>query len=111
VIVRQDLIDPFSLQRLIPVAAQAGLSMPHLAMAFAIAHPGVTSALLGARTMSHLDDLLAGAETILGDDVLDQIDDIVPAGTNAGPLDQDYTPPAIQKVALRRRPLTDRAAA
>ena len=34
--------------------------MTHLAMAFTIAHPGVTSALLGARTMDHLDGLLAG---------------------------------------------------
>lgn len=34
--------------------------MTHLAMAFTIFHPGVTTALLGARTMTHLDDLLAG---------------------------------------------------
>jgi aryl-alcohol dehydrogenase-like predicted oxidoreductase len=47
-------------ERLIPLAEEAGLSMPHLAMAFAISHPGVTSALLGARTMEQLDDLLAG---------------------------------------------------
>jgi aryl-alcohol dehydrogenase-like predicted oxidoreductase len=32
---------------LIPLAEEAGVSMPHLAMAFAISHPGVTSALLG----------------------------------------------------------------
>ena len=29
--------------------------MIHMAMAFAIAHPGVTSALIGPRTESHLD--------------------------------------------------------
>jgi aryl-alcohol dehydrogenase-like predicted oxidoreductase len=31
-------------------------------MAFTIAHPDVTSALLGPRTMEHLDDLLAGVD-------------------------------------------------
>ena len=44
-----------AVERLIPLAEQAGLSMPHLAMGFAISHPGVTSALLGARTMEQLD--------------------------------------------------------
>jgi hypothetical protein len=31
-------------EQLIVLAAEAGLSMPHLAMAFTIAHPGVTCA-------------------------------------------------------------------
>ena len=87
--------------------------MPHLAMAFAISHPGVTSALLGARTMDQLDDLLAGVDTVLSDEVLDRIDEIVPPGTDIGPLDQAqaYVPPAIQKSELRRRPLNERSAA
>ena len=85
--------------------------MPHLAMAFAISHPGVTSALLGVRTMEQLDDLLAGVDVVLSDDVLDRIDEIVPSGTDIGTLDQAYVPPAIQKVELRRRPLSERAAA
>ena len=46
-----------AVEQLIPLAEEAGLSMPHLAMAFAISHPGVTSALLGARTMEQLDEL------------------------------------------------------
>jgi aryl-alcohol dehydrogenase-like predicted oxidoreductase len=48
-------------EQLIPLAQKAGLSLTHLAMAFAIAHPGVTSAIIGPRTTDHLDDLLAGA--------------------------------------------------
>src|SRR6202046_2508372 len=98
-------------ERLIPLADQAGLSMPHLAMAFVISHPGVTSALLGVRTMQQLDDLLAGVDVVLSDDVLDQIDEIVPPGTDIGTLDQAYVPPAIQKTELRRRPLSERSAA
>lgn len=46
--------------RLIPLAQEAGVPLTHLAMAFTIAHPGISAALLGPRTMEHLDDLLAG---------------------------------------------------
>jgi aryl-alcohol dehydrogenase (NADP+) len=84
--------------------------MTHLAMAFTIAHPGVTSALLGARTMDHLDGLLAGLNVALTDDVLDRIDEIVPPGTDIGALDQAYQPPALENPGLRRRPLAARAA-
>jgi len=98
-----------AVERLIPLAGQAGLSMPHLAMAFAISHPGVTCALLCARAMDQLDDLLAGVGIVLSDDVLDRIDEIVPPGTDIGNLDQAYVP-AIQKTELRRRPLSDRSA-
>jgi hypothetical protein len=67
--------------------------MTHLATAFTIAHPGVTSAIIGPRTMDHLDDLLAGLDVVLSDDILDRIDEIVPPGTDVGTLDQDYKPP------------------
>ena len=65
-----------AVEQLIPLAEQAGLPMTHLAMAFAIAHQGVTSAIVGPRTMSHLDDLLAGLDVALTDEILDQIDEI-----------------------------------
>jgi aryl-alcohol dehydrogenase-like predicted oxidoreductase len=90
-------------EQLVPLAAEAGLPMTHLAMAFAGAHPGVTSVLLGARTMNHLDDLLAGLDVTLSDDILDRIDEIVPPGTGIGTLDQAYQPPALENPALRRR--------
>ena len=98
-------------EQLIPLAEKAGLPMTHLAMAFAIAHPGVTSALIGAHTMEQLDDLLAAADVTLTDDILDQIDEIVPPGTDVGPLDQAYLPPALLEPGLRRRPASERAAA
>jgi aryl-alcohol dehydrogenase-like predicted oxidoreductase len=98
-------------EQLVPVAEEAGLPMIHLAMAFTIAHPGVTSALLGARTMDHLDGLLSGLDVALTDDILDRIDEIVPPGTDIGTLDQAFQPPALQNPSLRRRPLTARAAA
>jgi hypothetical protein len=86
--------------------------MTHLAVAFAIAHPGVTSAIIGPRTMEQLDDLLAGIDVALSDEILDRIDEIVPPGTDVGAPDQSaYLPPALQRAELRRRPVGERTAA
>ena len=99
-----------AVEALIALAEEAGLPLTHLAMAFAIAHPGVTSALLGPRTIEQLDDLLAGVDVVLTDDVLDRIDQIVPPGVDVGTLDQAYVPPALQSASLRRRPVGERGA-
>ncbi|GAA3485707.1 aldo/keto reductase [Streptomyces yanii] len=98
-------------EQLIPLADEVGLPLTHLAMAFVLTHPGVTSALIGPRTMEQLDDLLAGVEAAVGDDVLDQIDKIVPPGTDVGTLDMAYQPPAVLVSTLRRRPHGERSAA
>lgn len=100
-----------AVEQIVQVADRAGLTMTHLAVAFAISHPGVTSAIIGPRTMAQLDDLLAGVDTVLTDDVLDQLDAIVAPGTDVGRLDMAYDPPAIQRAALRRRAPQDRSAA
>lgn len=100
-----------AIEQLIPHAQEAGLSLTHMAMAFVLAHPGVTSAILGPRTMQQLDDLLAGAEIRLSDEVLDRIDQIAPPGTDIGLNEAAYNPPSILQPALRRRPMADRAAA
>ena len=99
-----------AVEALIALAEEAGLPLTHLAMAFAIAHPGVTSALLGPRTIEQLDDLLAGVDVALTDDILDRIDQIVPPGADVGTLDQAYVPPALQSASLRRRPVGERGA-
>ncbi|WP_344945721.1 aldo/keto reductase [Actinomadura miaoliensis] len=100
-----------AVEQFVALAEEAGLPLTHLAMAFAITHPGVTSAIVGPRTMSHLDDLLAGMDVALTDDILDRIDEIVPPGTDVGTLDQAYVPPALQQTSLRRRPAGERTAA
>jgi aryl-alcohol dehydrogenase-like predicted oxidoreductase len=98
-------------EALIPIAENAGISLTHMAIAFVIAHPGVTAALLGPRTIDQLDDLLAGAEVSLTDGVLDQIDAIVPPGTGVGQLQMAYVPSALTMPHLRRRPVGERTAA
>jgi aryl-alcohol dehydrogenase-like predicted oxidoreductase len=99
-----------AVEQLIPIAEKAGLPLTHLALAFVIAHPGVTSAIIGPHTIEQLDDLLASAEVRLSDEILDQIDEIVPPGTDVGTLDQAYVPPALQNSSLRRRPVSERGA-
>ena len=100
-----------AVEQIIPLAEKAGLPMTHLALAFAIAHPGVTSAIIGPHTMEQLDGLLASSDVTLTDDILDQIDEIVPPGTDVGTLDQAYLPPALLSPSLRRRPPGERTAA
>ena len=60
------------------LADQAGLTLIQMAIAFAVRHPGVTSAIIGPRTMEHLDSYLAADGITLSSDVLDRIDEIVP---------------------------------
>lgn len=101
-----------AVEALIALAEEAGLPLTHMAMAFAITHPGVTSALIGPRTHGHLDDLLAAVEVTLDDDLLDRIDAIVAPGTVVGTVDRvTYHPPAIADAGRRRRAAPDRAAA
>ncbi|WP_409347722.1 aldo/keto reductase [Luteipulveratus flavus] len=100
-----------AVEQLIVLADKAGLSLTHLSMAFAITHPDVTSAIMGPRTMEQLEDVLAGLDVALEEDVLDAIDEIVPPGTEVSPLDMAYQPPAVTRPALRRRPRDERSAA
>ena len=100
-----------AIERLIPIAEAAGLSLTHMGIAFVMAHPGVTSAILGPRTMPQLDDLLAGAAVVLSDEILDRIDEVVAPGTDAGAMGAIYVPPAVTQASLRRRPVAERAVA
>jgi hypothetical protein len=61
--------------------------------------------------MNHLDDLLAGIDVALTDEILDRIGDIVAPGADIGTLDQEYLPPALQNPSLRRRSLEGRGGA
>jgi aryl-alcohol dehydrogenase-like predicted oxidoreductase len=84
------------------VADKAGLSMTHMAIAFTLAHPGVTSAILGPRTMDQIQDLLAGADVRLDAQTLDAIDEIVPPGELIDANDRGYDPPWLEAAARRR---------
>ncbi len=85
------------------LADKHGMSLIHLAIAFVINHPAVTSAILGPRTMEHLDSQLGAADIALTDEILDAIDEIVPPGVTLHEADRGYDPPAITEPARRRR--------
>ncbi|MCW3820086.1 aldo/keto reductase [Micromonospora sp. DR5-3] len=85
------------------LADEAGLSLIHLAIAFVLEHPAVTSAIIGPRTLGHLESQLGAAKVTLSRDVLDRIDAIVPPGTTLNPADAGYQPPSLADPAYRRR--------
>jgi aryl-alcohol dehydrogenase-like predicted oxidoreductase len=93
-----------AVRELTKLAADAGLPLTHLATAFVRSHPAVTSVLIGPRKPEQLDDLLAGADVELSEDVLDRIDEIVPPGTETNPADNYMAAhPALGDQRLRRR--------
>jgi aryl-alcohol dehydrogenase-like predicted oxidoreductase len=90
-------------EALAQLADEAGLSLIHLALAFVLRHPAVSAAIIGPRTMEHLESQLGAADVQLTDDVLDRIDGIVAPGTNINPADAGWVPPWLADASLRRR--------
>jgi aryl-alcohol dehydrogenase-like predicted oxidoreductase len=79
------------------------MSLIHMALAFVIRHPAVTAAIIGPRTMEHLESQLGAVDAHLDDALLDRIDAIVPPGSNFSLADAGWTPPALADASLRRR--------
>ncbi len=96
-----------AVEQLEAIAATAGISLMELAMAWAVEHPAITSALIGPRTESQLDELLRAADVTLDADTLDAIDAVVAPGTDLNEADRGWTPPGLD-VANRRRVRTAR---
>jgi aryl-alcohol dehydrogenase-like predicted oxidoreductase len=84
------------------LAEETGISLIELALAFVIRHPAVTAAIIGPRTMEHLESQLGAAEVELTDAALDRIDEIVPPGVNVNPSDGGWANPALESSARRR---------
>jgi aryl-alcohol dehydrogenase-like predicted oxidoreductase len=91
-----------SVEELAKVADDAGLSMIELALAFVTNHPGVTSAIIGPRTMDQLESQLPAADAVLTPDILDRIDAIVAPGVTLNPADHSYGEQVLAP-ELRRR--------
>jgi aryl-alcohol dehydrogenase-like predicted oxidoreductase len=85
-----------------PIAEKAGVPLPHLALAFTVAHPAVTSAIVGPRTPEQLRDGLAAADVRLDADTLDAIDEVVAPGTLVDEADRGWDPPWMSAEARRR---------
>jgi aryl-alcohol dehydrogenase-like predicted oxidoreductase len=64
-----------AVQRLVPIADQAGLSLTHLALAWALRRPELASAIVGASRPAQVHDNAAAAGIELSPDVLAAIED------------------------------------
>ena len=73
------------------LADDLGVPLVHLAIAFVLRHPAVTSAIIGPRTMEQLESQLDAASLELSTETLDRIDEIVPPGTNLNPEDAGFS--------------------
>jgi aryl-alcohol dehydrogenase-like predicted oxidoreductase len=89
-------------EQLAQLAEETGLSLIHLGLAFVINHPAVTAAIIGPRTMEHLESQLGAADVTLDPAVLDRIDEIVPPGVNVNPADGGWQNPDLEPAARRR---------
>ncbi len=85
------------------LADEAGLTLIQMAIAFVTNHPAVTSAIVGPRTMEHLEGYLAADGVVLDDDLLDRIDAIVAPGHTINVADNMWATSTTALDAAERR--------
>jgi aryl-alcohol dehydrogenase-like predicted oxidoreductase len=89
-------------EELAQLAEQTGITLIELAIAFVLNHPGVTSAIVGPRTMEQLESYLPAADITLSAEVLDRIDKLVAPGVTLNPDDNSYGDHTLTPAARRR---------
>lgn len=83
-----DVIDALS-----AMAAAKGVTLAQLALAWVVQQPGVSSPIIGPRTMGHLDDNLGALDVSFTAEELATIDEIVPPGRMVSPFyEADFGP-------------------
>jgi len=83
-LLRDDVLE--AVQRLAPVAREAGLTMAQLALAWVLREPNVSSAIIGASRPEQVSDNARAAGVRLTDDVLRAIDEIIGPVAHGGEL-------------------------
>ena len=89
------------MERLRPIAADLGATLPELAVAWTLAQAGVTAAIVGARLPRHVDGWARAPELELPPEVLTEIADAVTA-SGAGTDDPPQPPPHVLAAAGAR---------
>jgi aryl-alcohol dehydrogenase-like predicted oxidoreductase len=92
-----------AVEQLAQLAEETGMTLISLAIAWVINHPGVTSAIIGPRTMDQLVSQLPAADITLNQGVLDRIDQIVAPGVTINPEDNSYGAAELTPAARRRQ--------
>jgi aryl-alcohol dehydrogenase-like predicted oxidoreductase len=85
------------------LAEEANLTLIEMSIAWVLEHPAISAAIIGPRTMEHLESQLPAAEVQLDSDLLDKIDEIVPPGTNINPADAGWQPSVLSRPNMRRK--------
>ena len=85
------------------IAADAGLGLIELALAFTQAHPAVTSTIIGPRTLGQLNAQLSAADTRLDAATLDAIDEVIAPGETLAHADYAFETQAVRHLSRRRR--------
>ena len=91
-----------AVEELAQLAEQSGMTLIEMSIAFVLNHPGVTSAIVGPRTMEQLESYLPASDIRLSTDVLDRIDEIVAPGVTVNPDDNSYGTHELTSGARRR---------
>jgi len=89
-------------EKLYTLAEEHGMSLIEMSLAFAAGHPGVTSVIIGPRTLEHLETQLPVGDRVLPGELLDRIDEIVVPGNTVKPGDAHAVVPALEKANRRR---------
>ena len=86
------------------LADEADMTLIQMAVAFTTHHPAVTSAIIGPRTIDHLESYLDADGIDLPSELLDRIDQIVPAGVTINVADNmwNFGTPALSAECRRR---------
>ncbi|GAB2524639.1 aldo/keto reductase family protein [Paramicrobacterium agarici] len=66
-----------AVQQLKPIAAEAGLTMPQLAIAWVLSNPNIATAIIGASRPEQIADNVAASGTTLDQELLDRIDSVI----------------------------------
>jgi len=77
-------------EELIALAEAKSVPLAHLAVAWVLRNPVVTSAIVGPRTVEQLEDILKALDVELSDEEMARIDEIVPPGVSV--LEGDREP-------------------
>jgi len=82
------------------IADELGVGLAEMAVAFVLEHPAISAAIIGPRTMQHLDSVIRAGDLRLSTATLDRIDALCPPGTMFDPVND--LPSGTSRAALRR---------
>ncbi len=87
-----DVVEPLG-----ELAAEKGVPLSQLALAWTVQQPGITSPIIGPRTLEQLEDALAALDIAFTPEDLKRIDEIIPPGTHVAPFYEAKFGPSLHR--------------